>query len=210
MSSSIPSSSGSTLSDNSNESTSSSSTKSNDSCSFTEKLDDLPENEAMTSKKEKDRPVRRLSIENSGSREKYPNKIDGPLTPMLSNVGELTPISVETGIETNTAEDMEMPTDISAVLFIVDARNSEETKKFNEKIATLVKENEILREQTKKYISALQMLDKDDKSLERALENLDIGVNQHDYKQEANIFEKKLVQVLIFANVLFMLFKYRV
>lgn len=199
LSSSIPSSSGSTLSDNSNESTAS--IKSNDSKNCVEKLQNIPQANIQdqvtdnTTKLTKERPIRKLSIENSGSRDKYPNKIDGPLTPMQSDIGELTPVFIETNNEVSNSDILEVPTDISAVLSVVEAKNNEEIKKLNDKIVTVTKENESLKEQLKKYIEALQMLNKDDVIMQKELENLEIDAKSHNYKHEAKIFEKKLVQV---------------
>lgn len=206
LSSSIPSSCGSILSDNSNGSTSS--IKSNDSRSTTDKLDNVPEveitEEISTPKSRAEKAhIRKLSIEKSGSRDKYPNKLDGTLTPVQSNVGELTPVSVETTNEISVSETVEVSTDISAVLSVVEAKNNEEIKKLQEKIACLTKDNNTLREQLKKYISALQLLNKDDESLQKVIEDLDLNAEKLDYKQEAKTFEKKLVQVIIHLNIIF-------
>lgn len=193
LSSSIPSSCGSTLSDNSNES--SSSTKSGD---LNVKQENLAEPNITNSSTEHNerKPLRKLSIETSGSRDKYPNKIEGTLTPVQSNIGELTPVSVETTDEMSASTDnVEIPSDISAVLSVVEAKNNEELRKLNEKISNLTKENETLRTQLKKYIGALQLLNKDDDKLQKVLEDLEVDPKSFDYQHEAKIFEKKLVQV---------------
>ncbi|KAJ8980467.1 hypothetical protein NQ317_013220 [Molorchus minor] len=89
---------------------------------------------------------------------------------------------------------LEVPTDISAVLTAVETKYSDELCKKEEKINMLGKENDSLKEQVKKYVSAIQMLRRDDEGLQKALDGLQLE-QQPDYKVEAKIFEKKLVQV---------------
>lgn len=60
----------------------------------------------------------------------------------------------------------------------------------------MAKENDALKEQVKKYVSAIQMLRRDDEGVKKALDGLQIE-SQPDYKGEAKIFEQKLVQVWI-------------
>lgn len=112
----------------------------------------------------KEKPVRKLSIETSGSRDKFSTFIEGTLTPVQSNIGELTPVSVEVNEESpNTSDDtVEIPMDISAVLTVCENRNIEEIKRLKEKVETLNKENFSLKEQLKKYINAVKMLKTDD------------------------------------------------
>lgn len=64
----------------------------------------------------------------------------------------------------------------------------------DERIKLLAKENDALKEQVKKYVSAIQMLRRDDEGVKKALDGLQIE-SQPDYKGEAKIFEQKLVQV---------------
>lgn len=149
--------------------------------------------------KEKPRVVRALSIENSGSRDKFSSTVPETLTPIAeTGVGELTPVSVELNKNFDSpdiSDDiLEVPSDISAVLTAVEVKNQEELRKKEEKISLLLKENESLKEQVKKYVSAIQMLRRDDEGLQKALEGLQVE-QQPDYKSEAKIFEKKLVQV---------------
>lgn len=182
LSSSVPSSSGSVTSDSNSPQSSSK---------------DIKEEEKMeptvTEKEKSDVTV--VEKEKSVVRRKYSSSLEGPLTPVASvTVGELTPISVETqkDFETldNTSDDtVEVPTDISAVLTIVENRNKEETNRLQEKIKTLNKENENLKEQLKKYVSAVRLLQTDEESLENEVEHVP------DYKSEAKVFERKLVQV---------------
>lgn len=157
--------------------------------------DIIEENKPSPSKKEP--PKRKLSIETSGSRDKYPSEPPETLTPVNLEIGELTPVSVQmnTNCESEISDDiLEVPIDISAVLTAVENRNREELNKKQQKIDALNKENETLKEQVKKYLSAIQMLQRDDEGLERALDGLQVE-KQPDYKGEAKLFEQKLVQV---------------
>ncbi|KAJ8942205.1 hypothetical protein NQ318_021092 [Aromia moschata] len=147
---------------------------------------------------ERPKVVRKLSIENSGSREKFFPTVPETLTPVAeTGVGELTPVSVEINknFESPDISDdiLEVPTDISAVLTVVESRNKEELQKREERINALLKENDSLKEQVKKYVSAIQMLRRDDEGLQKALDGLQIEEHP-DYKVEAKIFERKLVQ----------------
>ncbi|XP_076251587.1 sorting nexin-29 isoform X2 [Rhynchophorus ferrugineus] len=149
---------------------------------------------------EKPKLSRKLSIENSGSRDKFSTSLPETLTPInQNNIGELTPVSVERLKDfeeyPDTSDDiLEVPTDISAVLTAVENKNLEEIKKRDEKINCLNKENESLKEQIKKYVEAIQMLRRDDETMQRALDGLQID-HQPDYKGEAQMYEQKLVQV---------------
>ncbi|CAH1999940.1 unnamed protein product [Acanthoscelides obtectus] len=142
---------------------------------------------------------RKLSIENSGSREKYYSNVES-LTPVTQEeIGELRPVSVEINENFSATGDraddaVEVPSDISAVLTAVEEKNKEELERKEEKIQLLSKENEGLKEQVKKYMSAIQMLRRDDEGLNKALEGLQIE-GQPDYKSEARFFEQKLIQV---------------
>lgn len=141
---------------------------------------------------------RKLSFETSGARDKFQNSIDGPLTPIQSNVGELTPISVETNTdspETNDTLCKDIPIDISAVFTQIEKKN-QEFMKLNEKISLLDKENISLKEQLKKYVGAVQMLKQGNTSCAQKSSE-EIESQLPDYKKEAKIFEKKLVQVNI-------------
>ncbi|XP_017769273.1 PREDICTED: sorting nexin-29 isoform X2 [Nicrophorus vespilloides] len=100
-------------------------------------------------------PQRKLSVENSGSRDKYPNvQIEGTLTPLEPDIGELTPVQAN--------GDVEMAADISAVLSSIEIKNREE-------------------EQLKHYMGAVQLLKQKE--------------DGPDYRSEAKLYEKKLVQV---------------
>ncbi|KAF7273900.1 hypothetical protein GWI33_013417 [Rhynchophorus ferrugineus] len=149
---------------------------------------------------EKPKLSRKLSIENSGSRDKFSTSLPETLTPInQNNIGELTPVSVERLKDfeeyPDTSDDiLEVPTDISAVLTAVENKNLEEIKKRDAKINCLNKENESLKEQIKKYVEAIQMLRRDDETMQRALDGLQID-HQPDYKGEAQMYEQKLVQV---------------
>lgn len=185
LSSSVPSSSGSIKSE----------TQSN---KDNQSLSDLPEEEP-SSHETMDKPKRKLSVENSGTRDSFSKSLEGPLTPITpASVGELTPVFVESPkhLDSTTSDEaVEVSTDISAVLTVVENKNREEVGKLQEKIETLTKENAILKEQLKKYVSAIQMLEIRDENLESTLEELQIGQQQPNYKYEAQFFEKKLVQV---------------
>ncbi|XP_044754864.1 sorting nexin-29 [Coccinella septempunctata] len=138
---------------------------------------------------------RKLSVENSGTFTKYSTEVPETLTPISqAEVGELTPISVEIGREdrsSDLSDDLvEAPSDISAVLTAVESKNEEERKRFREKIESLNRENETLKEQVNKYLSVLKMLGKDPD-----VEDLDQIEELPNYKSEAEIFERKLVQV---------------
>lgn len=142
---------------------------------------------------------RKRSMENSGSRDKFATDVPETLTPVAHiEIGELTPVSVEINkhFESPDSSDdvLEVPTDISAVLVAVENKNREELAKRQEKIDALTKENDNLKEQLKKYVGAIQMLRRDDEGMQRALDGLQINP-QPDYKGEAKIFERKLVQV---------------
>lgn len=181
LSTSVPSTSSSISSDTSNDQSSKTTSKRH--------LKEIVEENKMEEKQTK----RQLSIETSGSREKFTGEVPETLTPVShSEIGELTPVSVEINknFESPDTSDeiLEVPTDISEVLTAVETRNKEELKKKQDKIDQLLKENDILKEQVKKYVSAIQML-KNNENV--TLEDL----NQPDYQNEAKLFEKKLVQV---------------
>lgn len=136
---------------------------------------------------------------NSGVREKYSTKIPESMTPINQEIGELTPISTEINenFETENADigTVEAASDISAVLTAVEIKNKEEQNKLIGKIEFLMKENETLKEQVQKYLGAIRMLNKEDLAdSELDLDKLKIG-EMPDYKAEAKLFEKKLVQV---------------
>lgn len=136
-----------------------------------------------------------IPTEKHSVRRKYSSSLDGPLTPVASvAVGELTPVSVETSkdldnLDSTSDDTLEVPTDISAVLTVVENRNKEEISKLQEKIKTLSKENDNLKDQLQKYVSAVTLLQTNEE--ESGVENECV----YDYKNEAKIFEKKLVQV---------------
>ncbi|KAL1494753.1 hypothetical protein ABEB36_010301 [Hypothenemus hampei] len=136
-------------------------------------------------------------MENSGSRQTFQSNMPGTLTPVNQNtIGELTPVSVENFNESVEISDdiLEVPTDISAVLTVVEHKNQEELRRRDERITLLSKENQALKEQVSKYVSAIKMLKRDDHDLIDGLEGLDIET-QPDYKGEARMFEQKLIQV---------------
>lgn len=133
----------------------------------------------------------KVDVEKSVVRRKYSSSLEGPLTPVASvSVGELTPVSVETQKDfDNTSDDtVEVPTDISAVLTIVENKNKEEMNRLQEKIRIVNKENDHLKEQLQKYVSAVRLLQTDEEGSEN-------GIDVPDYKSEAKVFERKLVQV---------------
>nr|CAI5849692.1 unnamed protein product [Callosobruchus analis] len=191
ISTSVPSSSSSTTSD---------SFSLDDSNSTKEKSKRISKKkmEQPTEAEDEIRP-RKLSMENSGSREKYYSAVES-LTPVAQvEIGELRPVSVEinenfSGTAGSTEDAVEVPTDISAVLTAVELKNKEELDRKEEKIQLLTKQNESLQEQVKSYMSALQMLRRDDEGLNETLEKLQIE-GQPDYKWEASFFQQKLLQV---------------
>ncbi|XP_074026375.1 sorting nexin-29 [Leptinotarsa decemlineata] len=201
LSTSIPSSSSSTASDT---------TSLGDNTSFRNKsanLKEIDEEKFRSSKMDKDKEKeerqpnldRNLSIESSGSREKYSMVLPDTLRPVTnSEIGELTPISVEINQYFDPSDlsndNIEVPADISALLTSVEYKNKKEISEKDEKIMLLMKENEGLKEQLKKYMSAIQMLRSDDQSIGALLEEFNIEL-EPDYKGEAKMFEKKLVQV---------------
>ncbi|KAF5296667.1 hypothetical protein FQR65_LT10207 [Abscondita terminalis] len=144
---------------------------------------------------------RKLSLETSGTHNKFSFEIDGTLTPVeQSNVGELTPVSTvknEGSDSPDTSDDIiEVPTDISSLLVALENKSKDEILKLREIIKGMTSENDSLKEQLKKYVSAVQMLRRDDVSLHKALEGLQLdGTQIPDYKSEAKVFEEKLVQV---------------
>lgn len=149
---------------------------------------------------ESNKLLRKLSIERSGTREKFSTKVPEILTPVNQiEVGKLTLISVKTDENyeclNNSHEILEIPSDISAVLTAVEDKNKEELRKKDEKITNLLEENGILQEQVKKYVSAIQMLKRDDSNnLSKVLEGLQLE-DHHNYEEEAKLFEQKLIQV---------------
>ncbi|KAH0808928.1 hypothetical protein GEV33_013862 [Tenebrio molitor] len=160
LSTSVPSSS-SSISSDSNSANDNQSSKS----SSKYHLKDIVEEKKAASKSDKmsndadNRSAikRTLSIETSGSREKFNSEVPETLTPIShSEIGELTPVSVEINkhFESPDVSDeiLEVPTDISEVLTAVETRNKEELKKKQDKIETLLKENEILKDQVKKLL----------------------------------------------------------
>lgn len=141
-------------------------------------------------------PKRKLSLERSGSCSGDKFVTNGTLTPVDHiSVGELTPVSIvkEPDEESpDTSDDIiEVPSDISAVLTAVETRNKEEADKLCGQIAALTKENGCLKEQVKKYVGAIQMLRSDENCIRGALEIEQLP----DYKSEAKLYERKLVQV---------------
>ncbi|ENN75472.1 hypothetical protein YQE_08021, partial [Dendroctonus ponderosae] len=136
---------------------------------------------------EKPKTGRQLSIENSGSREKFSSNVPGSLTPINQNsIGEESP---------DTSDDiLEVPTDISAVLTVVENRNQEEIKRRDDRIVRLSKENEALKNQLTKYMSAIQMLKRDDQGMHQQLDGIE-AESPPDYKDEAKMYEQKLIQV---------------
>lgn len=200
LSSSLPSSSGSVTSDtnsiqdlrSSNPSQGKSSRTANETAAMESSNSDRRSSASNdTNKNEK----RKISIEISGARRKYSTSLEGPLTPVTSTpVGELTPVSQKDFEQDNISDDtVEISTDISAVLTVVENKNREEVGRLQCKISGLCVENETLKEQLKKYVSAVQMLQRDDESLDGMMDGLD--VQQPDYKNEAKVYERKLVQV---------------
>lgn len=188
LSSSVPSSSSSITSDtNSNNETQ---TKTERTSNNAEKPSELPAEKTAKIK-------RKLSIETSGSRDKFQNSIDGPLTPIQSNIGELTPVSVETNVESPEINDTlskDIPIDISAVFTEIEKKNQEFIK-LNDRIISLNKENVSLKEQLKKYVGAVQMLKEGNGSVQKTLEDVQVEGQKSDRKDEDKVFEKKLVQV---------------
>ncbi|XP_022917433.2 sorting nexin-29 isoform X1 [Onthophagus taurus] len=136
---------------------------------------------------EKQQIRRKLSIETSGSRDKFSfTSLEGPLTPLTqANIGELTPIS------NKNPESPDDPIDISNVFTEIERKNLDIVR-LNEKIGNLTIENENLREQLKKYISAVQLLKQENAVID---ENVSTQNLNPDYRKEAKIFETKLVQV---------------
>ncbi|XP_060527516.1 sorting nexin-29 isoform X2 [Cylas formicarius] len=141
---------------------------------------------------------RKLSFETSGYRENFSTATPDILTPFSQfEVGELRPISTECNISNfqDSGDDIvEIPTDISAVLDVVENRHQEELLKNKEKIDVLIKENNALKEQIKTYAISLEMLRKDKEEAKEQQECLH-GDSTRNYKIEAETYEKKLVQV---------------
>lgn len=78
----------------------------------------------------------------------------------------------------------------------VENRNKVEVDRLQQQISRLSKENDSLKEHLKKYVDAIQLLQRDDPNIQDALEGLNIDeVQLPDYKSEAKLFERKLVQV---------------
>ncbi|KAF5303494.1 hypothetical protein FQA39_LY09957 [Lamprigera yunnana] len=195
LSSSVPSSSSSVTSDNTNEAIKEFTmlNEVKEFCNVDNK--ELPKIDKIL------KPIRKLSLETSGSQDKYSFDMDATLTPVeQTHVGELSPISIiktEDSESPDTSENIiEVPTDISAVLTAVENKTKEEISKLHEVINTKMLENDSLKEQLKKYVSAVQMLRQDNDNTQNALEHLQLdGTNTPDYKKEAKVFEQKLVQV---------------
>jgi len=89
-----------------------------------------------------------------------------------TGIGELTPVLPEPEIE--QAEEVEVPSDVSAVLTVIEQKNKEEVDRLNEKISMLNRENELLKEREKRLNEVIMSKDNQD---------------------EAKIYEEKLVQL---------------
>ncbi|CAH1181326.1 unnamed protein product [Phyllotreta striolata] len=137
----------------------------------------------------------KLYLDINESRENNIAVVSDCLTPILQEeIGELTPVSVKISENFDDSDEiLETPTDVSAILSTIENKNKEELDKKQEKINYLLKENETLKEQLERYIGAIQML-KQDQEVDGVLEGLDIE-HSPNYKMEATMFEKKLVQV---------------
>lgn len=207
LSQSVPSSSSSSASDVSSiDSVSANRNKKKDSLILIkEENQNKPHSRIMETKENEEiiAPQRKISIETSGSREKFPPVVPEILTPVNNiEIGELTPVPLETntnfGSPDNSDDILEIPSDISAVMTALEDKNNEELRKKDEKIKTILKDNEFLQQQIKKYVSAIQMLKSGNgNELKKALDGLKIE-DQPDYESEAKLFEKKLIQVIMY------------
>lgn len=130
---------------------------------------------------------------------------DITLTPVQqSEIGELKVLLTYQdqfqSINSPIDETIEISMDIAAVLQSVENKNKEHIF-LREKIENLTKENENLRQQLKKYVSAVQMLNIDNRSAHKALAHLNMTVEdkntvEPDYLYEAKFYENKLIQVI--------------
>ncbi|XP_066143026.1 sorting nexin-29 isoform X2 [Euwallacea fornicatus] len=147
---------------------------------------------------EKRKGTRNLPVD--VGKHRFSSSVPESLTPInQNNIGELTPVSVERirdfSQPPESSDDiLEVPTDISAVLTVVENKNLEEIRRRDERIKLLSKENDALKQQVKKYVGAIQMLRRDDESMQKALDGLQLETPP-DYKGEAKVYEQKLVQV---------------
>lgn len=120
-----------------------------------------------------------------------------PLIPMEETlgIGELTPVDNANKNDTSSISDesVEISTDISAVLTVVEMKNKEEQDRLQEKIDLLAKENDHLKLQLKEYVSALQIINR--KNNEDDLEGKTGDANENAVSNETKLYEKKLVQV---------------
>lgn len=124
---------------------------------------------------------------------------DITLTPVQhSEIGELKILPSENDkFNSPLDETIEISMDIAAVLQSVEDK-TEETNQLQEKISALTKENENLRQQLKRYVSAVQLLNVDSKTAHKTLANLSTNDStevEPDYLYEAKCYENKLVQV---------------
>lgn len=77
---------------------------------------------------------------------------------------------------------------------MVESKNKEEVDKLHQQIVSLAKENGCLKEQVKKYVGAIQLLQNEENGVKLEIDSLP------DYKNEAKLYERKLVQVLKHVN----------
>lgn len=200
LSSSIPSSSSSITSENTQENMSSNKTKlTTEKPSLNENTQTKSENDASkTELKQRLSPLQTKQSEKEEPKRRF-SSLDGPLTPVTTeNIGELTPVSVETikspeCLDNSSDDTLEVSTDIVAVMDVVESKSKEEIEALQQTVNDLLKENENLRERIGKFESV---------KVEGEGESLrDVDDNVPDYKSEAKFFESKLLQVSILINI---------
>lgn len=152
---------------------------------------------------DKDNTQAQTTSEDTFTSKSSAQKIDVFLTPVQhSDIGELIPVVTEqynSESPESLDETIEIPSDIVAVLTTVENKNKEEQDLLLDKISILTKENENLRLQLKKYVTAVQMLKFDSSSAHVVLDNLNLSQeNKNDELNcliEIKVYESKLVQV---------------
>lgn len=163
------------------------------------------ENDLKMENKDSTKRGRDISIDTSQAHENIQTNKTQILTPVNNiEIGELTPVMQESNTYYQSADEsndiFEIPADVSAVLTTLEVKN-EELRKKDDKIRSILKENEHLQQQIKKYVSAIHMLREDDNGeLDTLLNGLDLG-EQTDYEKEAKLFQQKLIQVKVDHSV---------
>lgn len=145
-----------------------------------------------------------ISKETDQSHENYVPKSQGLITLTNGDMSDFTPVLFETKQKFQSSDNpddlFEIPSDVTSLLNTLEVKNEELHKK-DEKIQILLKENEHLQQQIKKYVNVIHVLKQNDNTkLDSLLNNLKLD-EQTDYEKEAKLFENKLIQVRVFCKI---------